>query len=160
MLAAKAATALRAEVVDPTLERGSRDCVLFPKPHAADDILYRTVVRDAARRLTQQQILLGVDRLDYTKGIPEKLRAFREALRRYHELRGRITLIQVLVPSRGEIPEYGSLKARMRRLRQTVQRQDVFWRVNTFLEAAVARRLGSFPILEDYIPGRHDMTLG
>ena len=56
------------------------------------------------------QLMLGVDRLDYSKGIPERLRAFRTALERYTELRGRVVLIQVVVPSRVEIPKYNEFK--------------------------------------------------
>lgn len=55
-------------------------------------------------------LVLGVDRLDYTKGIPHKLRGFRAALERYPELRGRLTLLQLVVPSREEIPEYREIK--------------------------------------------------
>ena len=63
--------------------------------------------------LPGRQRLLGVDRLDYTKGIPYRLMAFRNALRRYPELRERVTLIQVVVPSREQIPEYHDLKTRI-----------------------------------------------
>jgi trehalose 6-phosphate synthase/phosphatase len=62
------------------------------------------------------QIMLGVDRLDYSKGIPERLRAFRDALERYEELRGRVVLIQNVVPSRVEIPRYHEFKDRIDRL--------------------------------------------
>jgi trehalose 6-phosphate synthase len=62
------------------------------------------------------QLILGVDRLDYSKGIPERLRAFRDALERHPELRGRIVLIQVVVPSRVEIPRYHEFKQRIDRL--------------------------------------------
>jgi len=72
------------------------------------------IVAGAARQLREsmpeQRIVLGVDRLDYSKGIPEKLKAFRNALERFDELRGRITLIQVAVPSRKDIPEYRALR--------------------------------------------------
>jgi len=54
--------------------------------------------------LTHRFLVLGVDRLDYTKGIPERLKAFRILLRRFPELRHRVTLLQVVVPSREEIP--------------------------------------------------------
>jgi trehalose 6-phosphate synthase/phosphatase len=57
------------------------------------------------------QLILGVDRLDYTKGIPDRMRAFSNALERYPELRGKMTLIQVVVPSRVDIPKYQVLKA-------------------------------------------------
>jgi trehalose-6-phosphate synthase len=72
-----------------------------------------TVARVAASlrdALSARQIILGLDRLDYTKGIPERLKAFRTALERHEELRGRVSLIQVVVPSREDIPEYRGLK--------------------------------------------------
>ncbi|MCZ6474021.1 MAG: trehalose-6-phosphate synthase [SAR324 cluster bacterium] len=60
--------------------------------------------------------ILGVDRLDYTKGLPYKLDGFRNALQNYPELRRKVTLIQVVVPSREDIPEYNALKAEIERL--------------------------------------------
>jgi trehalose 6-phosphate synthase/phosphatase len=60
--------------------------------------------------------MVGADRLDYSKGIPERLRAFRDALERYSELRGRVVLIQNVVPSRVEIPRYHEFKDRIDRL--------------------------------------------
>ena len=73
------------------------------------------VVANATRQLREaipdRKIVLGVDRLDYSKGIPEKLRAFRNALERFHEIRRKILLIQIVVPSREDIPEYTVLRA-------------------------------------------------
>jgi len=62
------------------------------------------------------QLILGSDRLDYSKGIPERLRAFRDALERYPELHGRVVLIQIVVPSRVDIPRYHEFKGRIDRL--------------------------------------------
>jgi len=62
------------------------------------------------RRLSGDILVLGVDRLDYTKGIPERLKSFRLMLRRFPDLRGHITLVQVVVPSREEIPNYKHLR--------------------------------------------------
>jgi alpha,alpha-trehalose-phosphate synthase [UDP-forming] len=62
------------------------------------------------RRLSGELLVLGVDRLDYTKGIPERLKSFRLLLRQFAELRGHITLVQVVVPSREEIPNYKHLR--------------------------------------------------
>jgi len=73
-----------------------------------------TDVTQAARQLREaipnQQIVLSVDRLDYSKGIPEKLQAFRNALERFNDLRGKITLVQIAVPSREDILQYRALK--------------------------------------------------
>jgi trehalose 6-phosphate synthase/phosphatase len=66
--------------------------------------------------LDQQQIMLGVDRLDYTKGIEERLEAFRYVLTHYPHIRQRMTFVQVAVPSRTDIPEYRELKQRIERL--------------------------------------------
>ncbi|TVP45625.1 MAG: trehalose-6-phosphate synthase [Gemmatimonadales bacterium] len=55
-------------------------------------------------------MLLGVDRLDYTKGLPQKLRAYQTMLRRHPEMLGRVTLVQLVVPSREDIPLYEALK--------------------------------------------------
>ncbi|MFB3815679.1 MAG: trehalose-6-phosphate synthase [Terriglobales bacterium] len=67
-------------------------------------------------RFGGEQIILGVDRLDYTKGIPERLIALRLLLRSHSELRGRICLLQVVVPSREEIPAYHDLRLRIEHL--------------------------------------------
>ncbi|HKL01594.1 MAG TPA: trehalose-6-phosphate synthase, partial [Desulfotignum sp.] len=61
-------------------------------------------------------LILGVDRLDYSKGIPERLLAFRNALQRYPELEKKISMVQVVVPSRQRIPEYENLKQEIEQL--------------------------------------------
>jgi len=61
--------------------------------------------------LPNVKTILGVDRMDYSKGIPLRLRAFNNVLQRFEELQGKITLIQISVPSREDVPEYQKLKA-------------------------------------------------
>jgi trehalose 6-phosphate synthase/phosphatase len=68
------------------------------------------------RRFEDQRILLAVDRLDYTKGIPERLRAFRRVLERTPQLRERVVLVQVAVPSRERIPRYAELRREVNQL--------------------------------------------
>jgi trehalose 6-phosphate synthase len=72
----------------------------------------REMDRDGAGR----HLLLGVDRLDYSKGIPERLKAFGNALERFPQLRERVSLIQIVVPSRVHIPKYRDLKLDIERL--------------------------------------------
>jgi trehalose 6-phosphate synthase/phosphatase len=62
------------------------------------------------RRFAGKRVIVGVDRLDYTKGIPQKLLAFEELLRNNPRLRDRVVLIQVASPSRTGVAEYQSLK--------------------------------------------------
>ena len=59
-----------------------------------------------------RRVLLGVDRLDYTKGILERLRAFEFLLEQRRDLRGRVVLVQIAVPSRGDIREYRAARER------------------------------------------------
>ncbi len=63
-----------------------------------------------------RKLVLGVDRLDYTKGIPERLRSFARALELFPELRKQVSFVQVVVPSREEIPKYRDLKIEVERL--------------------------------------------
>ena len=81
----------------------------------ASDPVVAAQANEIQHNINGEQIILGVDRLDYTKGIPERLVAFRVLLERYPELRGRITLVQVVVPSREEIPKYKELKLAIER---------------------------------------------
>lgn len=67
-----------------------------------------------------QRVLLGVDRLDYTKGIPERLKAFQHLLRQYPDLHRRVILIQVVVPSRESVPRYKELKREVERRISTI----------------------------------------
>jgi trehalose 6-phosphate synthase len=60
-----------------------------------------------------RRILLGVDRLDYTKGIPERLTAYERVLELHPELAERVVFVQLAVPSRTGIAEYGSTRARV-----------------------------------------------
>ncbi len=224
-------------------------------------------VRQLHGVLPDRQLILGVDRLDYTKGIPNRLEAFRNALVRYPELHRRITLIQIVVPSREDIPKYHDLRTtieqmvghingeftkfgrwvpihymfrnltrvellayyraceialvtplkdgmnlvakeycassikeenvlilsefagaaaqlqngallvnpydiegvadaiyqafvmdkaerqgRMRRMRRSISKYNIFWWVDSFLRAAIAKDLSAFPLMEDYVP--------
>ncbi|HZW02279.1 MAG TPA: bifunctional alpha,alpha-trehalose-phosphate synthase (UDP-forming)/trehalose-phosphatase, partial [Candidatus Deferrimicrobium sp.] len=61
-------------------------------------------------RHRDRKLLVSVDRLDYTKGIPERLRTFRRLLKAAPSWRGRVTLVQVAVPSRERVPAYAELR--------------------------------------------------
>ncbi len=74
------------------------------------------LVRAIRERYPNRQLVLGIDRLDYTKGIPQRLRAFANLLDRFPELHNRIQLYQIVVPSRMGIHEYDELKAEIERL--------------------------------------------
>ena len=84
-------------------------------PHQFTDLLTKSAgtrkqLAELKQRFGYCKILLGVDRLDYTKGIPERLRAYRKFLQDYPEWRGKVVLIQVAVPSREKVPRYTRLR--------------------------------------------------
>jgi len=63
--------------------------------------------------ITRTRKILGVDRLDYTKGIPERLLAFGRMLELFPEWRSKVSFLQVSVPSREDVPEYAEQRARV-----------------------------------------------
>lgn len=71
--------------------------------------LTRTLRADADTR----QIVLGVDRLDYTKGIPRRLMAFQKLFARRPDLRDRVRYIQVAVPSRERMESYRTFRRQL-----------------------------------------------
>ena len=66
--------------------------------------------------LPKRSLILGIDRLDYTKGITYRLEAYRIALKRFPDLQRKVCFIQIVVPSRAFIPTYNSLKIEIERL--------------------------------------------
>jgi trehalose 6-phosphate synthase len=62
---------------------------------------------------SRRRLLLGVDRLDYSKGLPQRVHAFRQLLERYPENRDSATLIQIASPSREDVGAYDDLRREM-----------------------------------------------
>jgi trehalose 6-phosphate synthase len=68
-----------------------------------------------SEQFADRAVLLGVDRLDYTKGIIERLLAIEMLLERREDLRTKIAFLQIAVPSRDDVPEYRSLRGAVER---------------------------------------------
>ncbi|HZG36166.1 MAG TPA: trehalose-6-phosphate synthase [Gaiellaceae bacterium] len=67
-------------------------------------------------QFARRRVLLGVDRLDYTKGIIERLRAIELLLEQRPALARELAFVQIAVPSRGEVREYRTLRASVEEL--------------------------------------------
>lgn len=65
---------------------------------------------------TKEKVILGVDRLDYTKGLVNRLKAFEVFLERHPEHIGTVSFLQISVPSRTDVLEYQQLKEEMDQL--------------------------------------------
>ncbi len=71
----------------------------------------RANVAQLLNRYAGRKVMLGVDRLDMIKGIPQKLLAFEKFLEEHPEWRDRVLLVQIAVPSRTDVPEYQKLRS-------------------------------------------------
>jgi len=72
------------------------------------DVLAEAKGLRAGRR--DLKLIVGVDRLDYTKGLPQRLLGFQRLLEREPSLRNRVRLIQVAVPSRDTVEDYAAYR--------------------------------------------------
>ncbi|UXX80381.1 bifunctional alpha,alpha-trehalose-phosphate synthase (UDP-forming)/trehalose-phosphatase [Reichenbachiella carrageenanivorans] len=67
------------------------------------EVRYRTSIGEG-------KLILCIDRLDYSKGIPQRLKAFEKLLERYPEYKGKVSMLMVVVPSRDQVGKYKELK--------------------------------------------------
>ena len=67
------------------------------------------LLKQTVASLGERSLIIGVDRLDYSKGIPERMEAFERFLISNPDQRGRVTYLQIAPTSRAEVPEYAAL---------------------------------------------------
>ncbi|HWF85101.1 MAG TPA: trehalose-6-phosphate synthase, partial [Vicinamibacterales bacterium] len=113
---------------------GGRVCTVTAAPIGVDYDRIQSVSGDSALALDQQRLRktfgldapilgLGVDRLDYTKGIPERLEALDRVFTRRPDLRGKLTFLQIGVPSRSSLGSYSAIEAEIDRKVSDVNRR-------------------------------------
>ncbi|MBI2714744.1 MAG: trehalose-6-phosphate synthase [Rhizobiales bacterium] len=66
-------------------------------------------VREVLDSLSGRAMIIGVDRLDYSKGLPERMNAYERFLTNFPDWRGKVTYLQITPHSRAEIPEYSDI---------------------------------------------------
>ncbi|MFQ5843588.1 MAG: bifunctional alpha,alpha-trehalose-phosphate synthase (UDP-forming)/trehalose-phosphatase [Planctomycetota bacterium] len=91
---------------------GDRTVEVGHFPLGVDFDLFEERARQAPAGAPQhrERVVLGVDRLDYTKGIPERILAIERLLELHPEYRGEVVFLQIAVPSRVQVAEYRDLK--------------------------------------------------
>ena len=103
----------------PRVSLPDRDVHVLSLGIGIDHAGFRRIAGDAGVRaraariraaLGAEVVLLGVDRLDYTKGIVERLEGYERFLERHPEWRRRVTLVHITVPSRDRIHDYRQMK--------------------------------------------------
>lgn len=85
------------------------DVDAFRKLAAASVRSATTPLKTTRQSLGERKLVIGVDRLDYSKGIVQRLEAFGQFLRSHPDQRGRVGLLQIAPPSRSDVPEYAEL---------------------------------------------------
>lgn len=91
--------------------------IAWPDADMARDVIEcRRELLQSLHLPATHHIALGVDRLDYTKGIVERFQAVDRLLEMHPELVGHFTLLQIAAPSRSSLDEYQNLEARVRKL--------------------------------------------
>jgi trehalose 6-phosphate synthase len=68
------------------------------------------------RSLEGRELAIGVDRLDYSKGLPQRFEAYAHFFSHHAEWRSRISFLQIAPPSREDVPEYRDLRSRLERI--------------------------------------------
>ena len=101
------------------LQRNGRHVRTIVTPIGIDADSFGALAANIARRIDARRVIeslagralmLGVDRLDYTKGLPERFEAYRRFLQNYPEHRRRISYLQIAAPSREEVERYRALR--------------------------------------------------
>ena len=100
--------------------------------------MYHRMREEYARR----RLLLGIDRLDYSKGLPHRLQAFRQLLARYPENHRSATLIQIASPSRETVDAYADIRHALENLCGVINGDygELDWMPVRYIHRTVARK--------------------
>ncbi len=93
------------------------------------------------RRSMANMFVLGVDRLDYTKGLPGRMRAFKRLLELYPDLRKRVTMMQIAPPTREEVEAYTDIRQELEGLSGSINGEfgDFDWTPVRYIHRAIPR---------------------
>lgn len=94
-----------------------------PAPDEPDVAACRAAVRKTLALPPDHLLGIGVDRLDYTKGIVERFQAVERMLELYPDMIGKFTFVQIAAPTRSSLDEYQSFEARVRALAQRINQR-------------------------------------
>ena len=92
-------------------------------PDECDVAACRAEIRQALALPADQLLGIGVDRLDYTKGIIERFQAVERMLELHPDMVGKFTFVQIAAPTRSSLDEYQNFEARVRALAQRINQR-------------------------------------
>lgn len=95
---------------------------VFPVGIDVGTIAAQAAAAEASRQMRRlrdslhdRALIIGVDRLDYSKGLPERFAAYSHLLEEYPQARGRTVFLQIAPPSRSDVPEYREIRQALER---------------------------------------------
>ncbi|MGE0698608.1 MAG: trehalose-6-phosphate synthase [Hyphomicrobiaceae bacterium] len=93
------------------------------------------------RRSMANMFVLGVDRLDYSKGLPDRMKAFRRMLEMHPEMRKFVTLMQIAPPTREDVAAYAEIRQELEGLSGAINGEfgDFDWTPVRYIHRAVPR---------------------
>lgn len=102
----------------------------------------RETFDNTRKEYSRRRLLIGVDRLDYSKGLPHRIRAFRELLQRYPDNRRSATLLQIASPSREDVDAYADIQRELESLCGAINGDygDFEWMPIRYIHRTVARK--------------------
>lgn len=109
--------------------------------------------------MKDERVVLGVDRLDYTKGLVQRIKAFERLLERHPEHLERVVLMQIAVPSRTDVREYKALKEEIDQLvgRINGRFSTAEWSPIRYIYGCISQVLGSF--VSVYVVNKFKLTV-
>ena len=98
-------------------------------------------VRVLRQRTLQRQQIIGVDRLDYSKGLPDRMRAFRRLLELYPDTIKSVTLMQIAPATREDVEAYSDIRAELETISGAINGEfgDFDWTPVRYIHRAIAR---------------------
>jgi trehalose 6-phosphate synthase len=120
----------------------------FPIGINVEDFAAMAHTRDADKQIQtlrqttlKRQLIIGVDRLDYSKGLPDRLQAFRRLLELYPENQKFVALIQIAPPTREDVEAYSDIRTELETLSGSINGQfaDFDWTPVRYIHRAIPR---------------------
>jgi trehalose 6-phosphate synthase/phosphatase len=98
------------------VEYGNKTTVVRALPIGIPYDWFEKMAREAPKPFScKEKVILGVDRLDYTKGIIQRIHGYEKFLEKYPECREKVVFFQIAVPSRTDVDDYKNLKDELER---------------------------------------------
>ncbi|TQS71291.1 trehalose-6-phosphate synthase [Rhodobacteraceae bacterium] len=135
------------ELAGGFVQLNNRQCRIAAFPVAIDATEFRTLAESEVDKLPrgivkpERRLMIGVDRLDYTKGVPQRFKAFGEFLERHEEWHRHVSMLQISPPTREGVEAYDNIREETELLSGQINGRyaDIQWAPIRFINRPVPR---------------------